>query len=170
MLTIIAAIAGGFLYRWRGMALKWKKYFPRPFNQIAFAAPYALACVPDLGWWALGILALTTLATLSGHGGFLDMGTWKSERDDETLEFIIKPLQNRIPDFWYDSIGMAITGLVITLPAGIALGSPILALSGALKSLAYIMGWKLFDASVATARAEFLTGFFLWGSLAWLTL
>lgn len=166
MNVLLMALAGGCLYKWRGHASKFKKLLPRPFNQIAFALPYAAACA-TISWWAAGVVLIaTTLAVLSGHGGFMDLGTWTRPRDDERLEFIIKPLRTKMSDYWYDALGLAITGLAVTIPAGIVLSNPFLALSGALKALAYMIGWKYFDASVATARGEFICGFFLWGALA----
>jgi len=168
------ALIGGYIYRWRGHASQYKKYFPRPLNQIAFSLPYALACA-NISWWAAGVvLIITTLAVLSGHGGWFDLGTWTKPRDDETLEFIIKPLKKYLSDYWYDVLGLALSGVSITAACGIVyiawisipVGLCIIA-SGALKAVAYMMGWKLFDDSVATARGEWLTGAFLWGSLAW---
>ena len=67
MLSLIMAVFGGLLYRWRGHASNIKKYFPRPFNQTAFAMPYAAAVIPF--WWGvLPVWILTTLGVLTGHG------------------------------------------------------------------------------------------------------
>ena len=44
-LLFIFALYGGALYRWRGHASDWKKYFPRPWNQMLFALPYGLAAL-----------------------------------------------------------------------------------------------------------------------------
>lgn len=59
---------------------------------------------------------------------------------------------------WRCFAGMALTGLLITLPAGIATLNPFLALSGALKAIAYAGPEK-------TEKAELYTGAFLWLSL-----
>ena len=166
MIGLLIALLGAALYRWRGASHRLKKYFPRPFNQIVFAAPYAIICYPVIGWWCLVVLLLSTLGVLTGHGNFMDLGTWKKDDDeDETLEFIIKPLKGRIPEYWYDAIGLAVTGIAVSLPAGIVLMNPLIALSGALKAPAYMIGWKMFYGDAATERGEWLTGFFLWGSL-----
>lgn len=182
MIYIIMTIAGACLYRWRGHASKYKKFFPRPLNQIAFAMPYAVVTFmfllqyvgpvwePYPYWiWAAtaAVLILSTLGTLTGHGKFMDLASYKILTSDETLEFTIKWLENKIPNYWYDALGLAVTGLAVTLPAGIVLMNPLLALSGALKAPAYMLA-KL--AKTGTAGGEWLTGAFLWGSLAILVL
>lgn len=164
--NILFALYGGALYRWRGHASKYKKYFPRPFNQIAFAAPYAALCYPVIGWWCLGILVVTTLSVLTGHGKWMDLGTWDEKASDETIEFPIKFLESKLSSYWYDVVGMSWSGLVITIPAAIVTISPLLAVSGSLKGVAYMIGRKFFDEDVATDRGEFLTGFFLYLCLA----
>lgn len=143
------------------MSHKWKKYFPRPFNQIVFAAPYSYVCYDVIGWWCVLLLVPTTLALLTGHGKFMDLGAWDRAADDETLEFIIKPLEGRVPTYWYDLAGLAVTGIAVTLAAGLVIGfsnplaGGVLALSGGLKAAAYAIGGN-------TERGEFLTGFLLY--------
>ena len=66
-------------------------------------------------------------------------------------------------EYWYDVGGMAISGLTYTLPCGIATLNPLIALSGALKAPAYMISWALFK---GTEIGEWLTGAFLWGTLA----
>ena len=168
---VLFPLYGAALYRWRGHASKYKKYLPRPFNQILFAAPYALLCLPPHveGWLiAPVILALTTLAVLSGHGKWLDLGKWEPQVEDETTEIIIKPLEEILPRYWYDVVGMAWSGLLITIPAGIALANPVIALSGALKGPAYMAGHYIHDddGEAATALGEWLTGGALYMALA----
>ena len=164
ILKIIFSLLGGCLYRWRGHASKYKKYFPRPFNQIVFAAPYAAITYLATGlWWAaLIVLALTTLATLTGHGNHLDLGTMP-EGKPETTEFLIKPFKSKLPSYWYDVLGMSMSGMLITASAGIATGNIPLILSGLLKGPAYMIGNKTTN---DTALSEFLTGLFLYGALA----
>ena len=166
--TIIYSIVGGCLYRWRGMAHRLKRFFPRPFNQIAFALPYAAACIPpNTNSWAIPavVLVVTTLGVLSGHGGFMDLGGWHNPRKDETMEWVIKPLHSKLSAYWYDALGLAGSGLYITLPAGLALMpynlhlGLVIAISGALKAPAYMV------ATGNTAAGEILTGAVLWGSL-----
>lgn len=167
MSIILFALYGGCLYRWRGHASKYKKYFPRPFNQILFAAPYAYytyVTYPDIWWLALIIWVLATLATLTGHGNALDMGTAPRGKD-ETLEFAVKWLHKKIPEYWYDVILMAWLGLAKTLPCGIVCLNPFIAVSGILKAVAYMIGWQVSPSNYATSIGEFLTGLFLYGVL-----
>lgn len=201
---ILAALIGGALYRWRGSANKYKKYFPRPFNQIAFAFPYAVYTYfwyqeeNFLTWicYAVGaaVLAVTTLAIVTGHGGWMDIGKWVKERSDETLEFLIKWFHGDVDERLYDYIGMALRGLVISLPAGLATLNVTVAATGLMCGPAYIIGHLMYDYSpkalkekidgdgklelypgirymprhldTATEIGEALTGVFLWLGLS----
>jgi hypothetical protein len=161
-------LMGAALYRWRGMAHPKKHWFPRPFNQIAFALPFALLVVAHYGWndvaFGVGFIALvlTTLGVLTGHGGGHDLGTYEGEREDERLEFIIKPLKSKMPEYWYDMLLLSITGMAITLPAGLLTLNPALALSGLAKGPAYAVARF---GGTGTDGGELLTGAVLWGAL-----
>lgn len=169
MFECFLILAGAWLYRWRGAAHAKKHWFPRPFNQIVFAAPYALITL--FFWWgALGKLALlpagmvwvlATLGTLTGHGRGMDLGD-TDKGDPETLEFTIKWLKPHVSLYWYDMILLSVTGLAITLPAGIATLNLWIGLSGAFKGPAYAVS-KFFNHG--TAGGEMLTGAVLWGAL-----
>lgn len=161
----VLSLLGALLYRWRGMSHPYKKYFPRPFNQIAFAAPYAVATglfYLPYGWWAvipaLAVLGLSTLGAVTGHGRGMDLGD-TDKGEPETLEFIVSWLKPYIPLYYYDALFLSVTGLAITLPAGIATLNPILALSGALKGPCYMVA-KFGD--TGTDGGELLTGAVLW--------
>lgn len=162
-------LLGAFLYRWRGMAHPYKKYFPRPFNQAAFAFPFAVAAFlyydgfEFQGWaWAIAgvVWVLTTLGALTGHGRGMDLGE-TDKGEPETLEFLIAWLKPKVSLYWYDAALLAVTGLAITLPAGIATLNPILALSGILKAPAYMIGKFCFTKEHVEA-GELLTGAVLW--------
>jgi len=209
------ALAGGLVNRWRGHASRFKKYFPRPWGQILFASPYAFLAweymgltavrfihepLPPLVVWpiyvglVLLVWAATTLGALTGHGGGHDVGHDTDERDDETLEFIVKPLRGRIPEYLYDVLLLSVTGLAVSLWAGIATLNPFLAASGALKGLGYALGERIYhyspkehreirtDVGVLTETyqgitylprhfdrpaelGEFFAGVFMWGSI-----
>lgn len=146
-MTILLALYGFVLNRWRGHASRFKKYFPRPLPQIALAIPFAY--VTPLSWgqplcfWIAGaVLILTTLAWLTGHGRFFSLDAPLTGKP-ETLEFLIKWLIPYVPAYWYKALGLALTGIAVTLPAGIACLNPILALSGVLKAPAYMFGWMV---------------------------
>ena len=89
-MVLLMALVGGILYRWRGHASKYKRFFPRPVNQIAFALPYALACV-NISWWAAGVvLVATTLAVLSGHGQYMSLATVIKFIKPERIDPLVK--------------------------------------------------------------------------------
>lgn len=156
-------LSGAALYRWRGAAHPKKHWFPRPFNQIAFALPFALYTYAVTKSWYIfaAVLILTTLGTLTGHGRGLDLGQ-HDEGEDETTEFLIKWLKPRIPLYWYDMLLLSVTGLAITLPAGIATMNPSLALLGLLKGLCYALSHHF---KAYNEGGELLTGAVLWGGL-----
>lgn len=117
----------------------------------------------------------TVTAKRTGHGGGIDAGTSTKVREDEKLEFIIKPLHGKISEYWYDMLLLAVTGLAVTLPAGIVLAFAnieaglLVVLSGLLKAPGYMIGWLIYPdghgrgiphLNEATAIGEFLGSFF----------
>jgi len=84
------------------------------------------------------------------------------EREPEWFEVYRPWLRSKgVNEYWLDFIGLGISGLFVTLPCGILLANPFLALSGALKAVAYALGWKY---GGKTESGEMLTGAFLWGA------
>lgn len=175
IIIILSAILGAAIYRWRG-----SDHTFRPFSQMVFAMAFGLVTQtfyePLPLWESLciytAVLIPTFAAVCTSHGGFQDLGTWTAPRSDERLEFIIKRLRGKIPEYWYDVLGLAVTGMAITLPCGIATLNPLIALSGALKGPAYMIGrvvWGMFPYDrkpmFATEIGEILTGAFLYGVL-----
>lgn len=167
MIALFSIITGALLYRWRGQAHPYKKYFPRPLNQIVFAAPYAAVTLafwwPLAGYYALliagAVWILTTLGVLTGHGRGIDLGDTDAGTP-ERLEFLVKWLKPHVSLYWYDMALLSVTGLAVTLPAGLATANVPLALSGALKGPAYAVA-KFGDTKVE--GGELLTGAVLWG-------
>lgn len=156
--AFIMAVVGSAICRWRGSAWSY-----RPFSHIAFALPYAAFCIPPAtpSWCVPAIvMVLTTLAVLTGHGNFFLRG---AGGEDERTEFLIKWLKPHMPLYGYRTLGMSMTGMLITLPAGVALMNPIIAISGVLKGSAYVLSDK---AGWDTEGGEWLTGALLWGVLA----
>lgn len=125
-----------FLYRFRGSS---QTLVPKLAVNILIALGFAMLVPME---WSIPVWILVTLALQTGHGNFIDLGTWPQIKTmgDERLEFIIKPLWRKISDYWYDFSGLVLTGLVVTLPIGIALHSPDIAIMGALKGYAYAIG------------------------------
>lgn len=155
MFEIIFALYGGALYRWRGHASKYKKYLPRPFNQILFALPYCWYAFDQTESLMLATLVLgaTVAGTLTGHGNFFNNDTIGDKF--ERLEWLILPLWETVSLRWYKFAGMAVTGVAITISAGMAASNLLLVLSGVLKGVAYQVTKK-------TEIGEFLTGFLLY--------
>jgi hypothetical protein len=175
---------GGLIYRMRGGWPNW----PRPLEQMLFCS--ILLAVMALGgvnvYVALAAYALSVAASLRGHGDSMDLG-FTDKENPEWYDFLFSKYRSKISAYWYDVIGMAVSGLAITVLPGLALSFYSLPLglavvvSGALKAPAYMAGWKLhpnyYDGKLklrlgkltfenATEIGEFFTGFLIWGSLA----
>jgi hypothetical protein len=91
----------------------------------------------------------------------------------ERLEFIIRPLYNKIPEYWYDVIGLSVVGLA-AVSGGLLiapynpLGAVAIALAGLMKPLGYMIGWKLWPSPKSTEFGEYVTGFIAYLPLAFL--
>ena len=166
-----------FVSRWHGGGFfKAPKVLKNAVWAGALTVPVVLAYGPLLGfhaaWPALVAFALCFAGKATGHGGGMDLGHSPKEpsngRDLEKLEFIIFPLFDRIPRYWYDALLLALTGLAAVSGAVIALTplNPIhgliLAAAGLLKPLGYMIGWKNFPDNkngAATVTGEVMAGF-----------
>jgi len=206
------ALLGAALYRWRGHASPIKKYFPKPWPQIVFGLPYASIAAAASYWLALPVGILTYAGLVTGHGQYF-LSLHPKSIKPEFVDFALVPFFGADPRsqvsndsdafdgitaygadrlYWRCVAGMALTGLLVTLPAGIACLNPLLALSGALKAPAYMIGHFVFYHSdkemksgidqyggkinyfgitwlpqhldLDTEIGEFLTGLFLWGA------
>lgn len=180
LLMIPLAILGGVFYRFRG---GWPD-IPRPLEQMAFCSIFAfmliIAGLPYIH--AFVAYSLAVVATLKGHGNNMDLGH-APDSDDEWYEFLIKGYEGKLGTYWYEVLGLCISGLSSTGAVGLALSfySPfyglIVGLSGALKAVAYMIGWALhpkydngrikfsigkFTVKSATEWGEFLFGFGVW--------
>lgn len=172
MINFLLIPLGAFLYRWRGMSHPSRKWAPRPIPQGLFSLPYAIITYIfylEYTTWdnallpALIVLALTTAGACTGHGRGMDLGD-TDNGEPERLEFLITWLKPHVSLYWYDAALLAVTGLAITLPAGIATLNPVLALSGLLKAPAYMIG-KFGCPRDHVEAGELLTGAVLWGAL-----
>lgn len=154
-------IAMALLNRWRGHASKYKRYFPRPLPQLCLALPFGIIAhlntqlPPFIPYQELAAVTLLTWgAFLTGWGNVYDLGHAPRGKKLEKIEYPIHWLHGRIPEYWYDFIGMALRGIVITLPAGLATLNPWLALSGASMALAYAIGWVINDYAITHGKTE----------------
>lgn len=169
---LFLAFVGAVLFRLRGGL---SPALPRPFDQMLFALGYAALIYKRSGrnvWWFGGVLVLTAVALATGHGQYMDLGRFEGVGTGvETLDFIVAALFGADTGglFWRDLFGLCLTGLVVTLPAGLALlwfrewvVGAVIGLSGLLKGLAYSVSWAV---GWDTAGGEYLTGFLLWGAV-----
>ena len=170
---MIYAILGAFLSRLHGGGFF---HVPKVLNDIIFVTPITIALalmIPNENvWtysgWLVFCFVVTIVTKAMGHGKFFDLGTWKLPSKDERIEFIIKPLYGKIPEYWYDVLGMTLKGLLTSLGVAIpllvytpALALPVL-LGGLFMGLSYMIGWAFFTEEKATEVGEYLSGFFLY--------
>lgn len=144
--ALVWAILGCIVYRMRG---GFGVSLPRPIEQILFCA---LVCAPVTPFLAfLVVLAICTIACVTGHGSYMDLtrGDQYQPGDDERIAPVVRWICkvfgiNSNPDTYaYQAIGLALTGLIVTLPAGIASGAFFLAIVGAVKFPVYELGWTI---------------------------
>lgn len=194
IITLFASlfgIAGGLLFRVRGTDV-----LMRPFPQVLFSSIYIYHAVMLFGVWiGFNIGLLTVIMVSRGHGRSMDLGLKpNSQQEPEWYEGIILPLSNKMSEYWYDFIGLMVSGVTYTLPLGLFLADPTsdhfwygiaLILTGALKGPAYAIGdllnrklldqgdidnlnsyymMKYFPLKGSTEFGEFFTGLFLWAS------
>lgn len=173
-IIVLAMAIGGFVSRWHGGGFI--PGSPKGLKNAIWALPFAVATGLLASWWLAPIAFVLCLAgKATGHGGGMDLGTWTKPRKDEALEFIVKPLQGKIPEYWYDVIQMclyglaAVSGAVFCIAWFNPLAAGIIALGGLMKGPAYMIGWavdKPTDKIEPTAIGEFLTGVFAFGACA----
>lgn len=181
LIPLLMFTFGLFIGRWNGGGRpEWLKWLDNPFSQILYAYPVLLillVVVPATvhtepnwlsNWHIFLVYAATVIMILKGHGHNMDLGTsdeGKPEALPEWYEGIIQPLYGKIPNYWYDALGLVISGITYTLPLGLYLGNPLLAVSGAVKAPMYMLGraisdifsFKKLSLSEPTAWGEALT-------------
>jgi len=195
---ILLTIFGSAINRWRGSDDKSRKYAPHPIPQILLSFPFAYASYAVSWQAAAIVLVLTVIAFVLGHGQYFPQMMAKKikpERidflvklffsdDPRTKDFpmnLQKTKQNErayydrlINDYGRDKLswrcftGMALTGLAVTLPAGVVTFNPLLAISGILKAPSYVIAMKIKpdDGDKAIEYAEYITGAILYFILA----
>lgn len=198
LLVIAAAFYGGILSRWHGGGFI--SGSPKVLKNALWAFPFAAVSFLALdhagvdGWplyaAAAVSFALCLFGKATGHGGGMDLAHSPKEpggtpsRNPEKLERLILWLHGKMPQYWYDFLLLVIIGLFSTSGAALALGyvNPlaglIVAAGGALKAVAYAIGWKFDnmlgdfpkDFDEPTEIGEFLTGAFAFAGLAIATL
>lgn len=161
LIPVIMGLAGLIIGRWNGGGRpKFLKWLDNPLSQILYAYPYLIilwltapAIMPlapawFVYWHIFLVFALTVVTILKGHGRNMDLGTSDKNKPNAELEWyegLIYPLYGKIPNYWYDALGLVISGLTYTLPSGLYTANPFLALSGAFKAPSYMLGKFLCD-------------------------
>jgi hypothetical protein len=192
----VFALLGGWLSRMCGGA---PPKLPWGLDQWIYGLPYMLISIPvmlsittifkwrvnpkqDKYFFAFSGLPYigAFLGKRTGHGGGMDLGHSRKIREDERLEFFIKPLHGKISEYWYDALLLGVTGIATVLITAIFLcvlnpwAALLILASGAFKAAAYMIGWAIYPnwqgkgiphLNEATAVGEFLTGFFGYGAL-----
>lgn len=165
---------GAIVYRIRGGL---EPNLPRPFDQLVFALGYGVVVYKASPkrykpYTFVSIVILSMLALATGHGQYMDLAHVDKITKPETLDFIVNAVfgPDNFNNYWRDFFGLVVTGVFASLPAGVGLlifkqwlPGVIIGLSGALKAVAYAIGWGV---GLGTVGGEYLTGFFLWGVLA----
>jgi hypothetical protein len=137
--------------------------------------PICLLAIP-FGWWSLLAIpayAASVFMIRTGHGQYMDMGTWKKiikpERIDFLVEIFFGPDPNEFEEgkgnYWRDFFGLSLQGFLGVLPTSIILicfGNifaciPLL-ICGTLKGVAYALSKNI---TIDTEKAEGLRGIFL---------
>ena len=147
MVFVLFAATGALFYRWRGMDANSVPLLVRHrwTRRLLFAGLLGLAAIwPGTEWWALLAIPLSLPGVIAGHGSYQDRGT--VERPDN--EWFRKPLDwvfgpEPPYSYWRDFTGMAMTGLLITLPIAFLPGVAWwYAGVGVLKAVGYALPWK----------------------------
>lgn len=168
----ISGVAGAIISRWHGGGI-FKS--PKFIKNTIWAAPFGIAAFFVTGsfWLAALSFALCLAGKATGHGGFMDLGTWTKQRSREALEFLIKPLHDKIPESYYDALGLSVVGLaavsggVLAFAAVSPIAALILAIGGVLKSGAYMVAKEfVFAHEEFTPYGEALSGAFAYVTLA----
>lgn|SRR3990167_1429929 len=176
-MIFVFAIIGSIISRLCGA----RKVLILDLEKWIYAIPYgAIGWVfynPVLG---VGCYLAGVLGKKLGHGQYIHLGYKRQPfEQDEKIDPLLRFFFGRDEggQYWRCATGLALTGIVISLLPGIiyavkidALYGVLLAFSGALKAVAYIIGWFIHNningKAKPTVIGEYLTGFFGWGAAA----
>lgn len=164
--TIKIALFGAWTYRLRGR----DQPIPKLVMEFFFAYPYTLSTVAHgcPSWLSSIDTAITLLFIATGHGrgqSLKEPFTPGDKPEKVEVIFFLTKLQPYMSVYWYKALILAVIGLGITVPAGVSTHNPLLAISGLLHPVAYMIGWKFFK-GYETSVGEVLTGLFLFGAWA----
>lgn len=151
MRYLILTMIYAFLNRFRGSS---QTMMPRQVVCAAMALPFALV-VP----WAYSLpnWIITTMALVTAHGIYDDLGTWKWIQGSAKLDFLINWIKPHVSGYLYDFIGLSMTGVIVTLPTGILLLDWRVAIMGVGKGSCYAVARNL-STKYPVELGEILTG------------
>ena len=178
MMALILAIIGGFISRMCGGG---KPHLPLGLEQFLYALPYGVVLYqyPVLAVISYG---LAVVGKRMGHGQYIHLGFTGRQifANDEQVDGVIRFFfgVDRGGNYWRCVAGLALTGLIVTVPCGLAYAFTVsfpvgllIAVSGATKALSYMIGWAARVRLIyPTVVGEILTGVFGWGILSLLTI
>jgi hypothetical protein len=174
----LLVLVGGILSRGHGAG-----WLPKVWMSLLWAvipAVFVFLAYLDAQMPVSAIIASTVclagcaLGIATGNAPFRDLGTFKGAPRSVQLDFIVKPLHGKIPEYWYDVLGLSVIGLasvsgfVVTMACLNPIAACIVALGGLLKGAAYMIGWAAYPANkdgIATAMGEFLSGMAAYSAL-----
>lgn len=124
---------------------------PEWVDKVGVTFPYAIIGYMVVPWAAVPCMAFAWLGRALGHGGFFDLGSNPKEpnngRDLERIEPAIYWLHDNISRFWYDFIGLMLSGLMVTIIPAMFLAvwghyalALLMVLSGLAKAPSYALG------------------------------
>lgn len=154
----LIAFMGAWLYRLRG-GLR-EGHINRTLTRILYWLPLAgiiaAMLAHALGFtWVMAGLSLTLaaicwLGVIMGHGSYMDLNGNPHLIDDEMLKKVLDLFYGRENSYGRDYAGLCITGLIVTLPVGIAamidgfyFTGLLMIASGAAKGYCYDLGQRL---------------------------
>lgn len=139
-LKVLITLVWGWVSRMCGGA---PPKLPWGLDQWLYALPYLVVCLPS--WWSIAAYLGAVLGKRMGHGRGMSLREpMKPGSKPEKIEFLILWLQPHLPVYWYKVLILALTGLAVSLVAGIVTHNPVLALSGLLKAPGYMIGWAIY--------------------------
>ena len=178
--SVLFVAAGGWISRIIGGG--WPStYIPIPMQWI-YAIPYGLILCPQehvisyilplVAYVAAAIGKRTAVYPYDTLGTLSPIDTTRVPPLDFLLPGSISATGGQ---FWRDAAGLALTGVAMTIVPGILYGcfndhliGLVIALSGALKSVAYILELLAFKCAIIKSQSvlgEILNGVFCWGVL-----
>lgn len=180
----ILTIYGGVVSRIHGGGII---ELQKVWANLLWALPFAMTTllIYDVYFSLTGSIfsaIITLLVTMAfkgtGHGQYFTLGNYDADDKPEALDPIVEAIygpETKENKPTRDLIGLTIVGAAATLPCALyllpvnGLAAILVTFGGALKSVAYYIGWKLFDPTKfpsPTNVGEVLTGIFAMGGLA----